>query len=134
MRPVKDIAIVGALQAVVREIFAAILLATGVAPIIMGAIAAFGTLLAAIFEGRTALDVAVYGIATFASITFLTWLAIQIVSGLRGKPMTLATRDRLTLGEIANRWAKETENHPGAISREEIFKELPRGDFLIEYC
>ena len=76
------------------------------------------------FEGKTVLDITVYGLATFASVLFIAWILISLVATLRGRPMTMAIRDRLTLGEIADRWAAENAGHPGAITRDEILEEL----------
>ena len=124
MRSFKNIAVVGAWQAVVREAVFGILSATGLGPIIVGTVSSIIIFVWAWLEGKSALDITVYGLATFAAFLFLGRLIVQFFAVLKGKPMTLAIRCRLSLGEIATRWAKETEGHPGAISRNEIMKEL----------
>lgn len=107
-----------------REAVHGILLATGWAPIITGVAGSLVLAVWAWLGSKSALDITFYCLGSFASICFITWLVVQFVRHLRGQPMTLAIRDTLTLGDIATRWAAELENHPGALSRDDILAEL----------
>lgn len=124
------IAVVGAGQAAVRETVGTLLGAIGFGPmsasVVLGAVASIG----AWFDGKTWLDITVYGLATLAASLFIIAFVVNFIRALRDVPMSLAIRDRLTFGEIAERWANETRDHPGALSREEILKEVLRAVWL----
>lgn len=121
------IAIIGIGSAVVRETVGAIFVAVGWGPWLVAAISTVGVIWGTWAEDKTALDITVYGLATFASVSFLGWLISQLIAAIRGVPMTLAIRERLTFGEIADRWAAEMAGHPGALTRDEILEQLLEG-------
>ena len=95
MGRLRNIAIVGAGQAVVREAVVAALGQFGWWSFMIAAIGSFGVSLGAWFEDKTILDIIVYGLATFAAVLFLTWFVIAVIYQMRGIPMTLATEDEI---------------------------------------
>ncbi len=120
----------GALQGAVRETAGALF---GGLTLPGWTVTVAGTVLAAFQawrEGKTALDILVYGLAVFAGLIVVWTFAHAIYQRAKGLPMTSAIRDRLTFGEIADRWAAEVASHPGALSRNEILEELLRGVWL----
>ena len=99
----------------------------------MTALGSIAAMVAAWAEGKSALDIVVYGLAVLAALVVLWTFGRGIVDRSRGVPMTTAIRERLTFGEIADRWATEMSGHPGALPRNEILQELLRGVWLGQF-
>ena len=114
----------GLIALAVRETFAPILHALGWGHIVTALVGSASAGFWAWVSDKQPIDIIVYLLASFAAIVFLLAFFSNLVAGIRGQPMTLAIRNRLTLGEIATRWANEMQGHPGALTRDEILEEL----------